>query len=61
MEQCSESIDEKSAFLSFLDASAERADNPGEGVEFIEAEFIRLLFFYFVEDELFHLGPVVLD
>ena len=61
MEQRSESIDEKSAFLSFLDASAERADNPGEGVEFIEAELIGLLFFYFVEDELFHLGPIVLD
>ena len=61
MEECSESIDEKSALLSFLDAAAERTDNPRQRVEFIEAELIGLLFFNLVEDELFHLGPIVLD
>ena len=60
MQKGPQSIDKESAFLSFLDAAAEWADDPWEWVEFIEAELIGLLFFYFVEDELFHLWPIVL-
>lgn len=60
LEEGPEGGDEEGPLFPFLDAPAERAHNPGQGVQGIKVEILVLvLFLYLLQDELLHLRPVV--
>jgi len=60
LQQSPERADKEGSFLAILNGSAERPNNPRQGIERIEIEILGLLlFFNLIQDELFHIVPVV--
>ena len=60
MQQGPQGVNEERTFLSLLDAAAEGTDDPRERVQLFKTEFVCLLLLYFTQDELLHLGPIIL-
>jgi len=60
LQQSPESADKEGSFLAILNGAAERTNNPRQGVKSIKIKILGLLLFLnLIQDELFHIVPVV--